>query len=87
MPSYQQQPRVDYPVMPDDAFLQAILSSPDDDTPRLAYADWLEEHGRSERAAFIRVQCQLARLPDDDPRRRSWRRGSGCSRRSTRRSG
>jgi uncharacterized protein (TIGR02996 family) len=53
----------------DDGFLQAILASPDDDTSRLAYADWLEEHGRSERAAFIRVQCQLALLTGDDPRR------------------
>jgi uncharacterized protein (TIGR02996 family) len=51
------------------AFLQATLSAPDDDTPRLVYADWLEEHGRSERAAFIRLQCELARLTDDDPRR------------------
>jgi uncharacterized protein (TIGR02996 family) len=55
--------------MSDDVFVQAILSAPDDDTPRLTYADWLEEHGRPERAAFIRVECQLARLPDDDPRR------------------
>jgi uncharacterized protein (TIGR02996 family) len=55
--------------MPDDAFLQAILANPDDDTPRLVYADWLEERGRPDRAAFIRVQCQLASLPDEDPRR------------------
>ena len=27
----------------EDAFLQAILETPDDDLPRLAYADWLEE--------------------------------------------
>jgi uncharacterized protein (TIGR02996 family) len=54
---------------PENAFQQAILSSPDDDTPRLVYADWLEEHGQPDRAAFIRIQCQLALLPDDDPRR------------------
>jgi uncharacterized protein (TIGR02996 family) len=53
----------------DDTFLQAIRSSPDDDTPRLVYADWLEEHGQSDRAAFIRVQCRLALLPEGDPRR------------------
>jgi uncharacterized protein (TIGR02996 family) len=53
-------------VTPDDAFLQDIIDSPDDDTPRLIYADWLEEHDQPERAEFIRVQCELARLSDDD---------------------
>jgi uncharacterized protein (TIGR02996 family) len=28
-----------------------------DDTPRLIYADWLEDHGQPELAEFIRVQC------------------------------
>jgi uncharacterized protein (TIGR02996 family) len=53
----------------DDAFLAGIIESPDDDAPRLIYADWLEEHGREERAEFIRVLCELARLGEDDPRR------------------
>jgi uncharacterized protein (TIGR02996 family) len=53
----------------DEAFLQAIIESPDDDTPRLVYSDWLDEHGESDRAEFIRAQVQLARLPEDDPRR------------------
>jgi uncharacterized protein (TIGR02996 family) len=61
-------PRPEAFVTPDDAFLQAILESPDDDTPRLIYADWLEEHGQPERAEFIRLQCLLARMPVDDPR-------------------
>jgi uncharacterized protein (TIGR02996 family) len=26
----------------EDGFLQSILETPDDDTPRLVYADWLE---------------------------------------------
>lgn len=30
-----------------------------DDAPRLVYADWLDENGNSERAEFIRVQCEL----------------------------
>ncbi len=51
------------------AFLRAIADNPDDDLPRLVYADWLDEHGEPERAEFIRVQCELARLPQDDPRR------------------
>ncbi|HVK16992.1 MAG TPA: TIGR02996 domain-containing protein [Fimbriiglobus sp.] len=42
------------------ALIQAIIAAPDDDLPRLVYADWLEEHGRPERAEFIRVQCELA---------------------------
>src|SRR5690348_3164124 len=29
----------------DEAWLRAIADAPDDDAPRLAYADWLEEHG------------------------------------------
>lgn len=45
------------------AFLAAITETPDDDTPRLVYADWLEEHGQSDRAEFIRVQCELAKMP------------------------
>lgn len=38
------------------SFLRAICAAPDDDTPRLIFADWLEEHGEPERAAFIRDQ-------------------------------
>jgi uncharacterized protein (TIGR02996 family) len=45
------------------AFLAAILAAPEDDTPRLVYADWLEEHGDEAHAEFIRVQCELARGP------------------------
>ncbi|AMV29301.1 Leucine Rich repeats (2 copies) [Gemmata sp. SH-PL17] len=46
------------------ALLGAIAANPDDDTPRLVYADWLDEHGRHERAEFIRVQIELARAPN-----------------------
>jgi uncharacterized protein (TIGR02996 family) len=46
------------------AFLQAIIEHPDDDAPRLVYADWLDDHGDPERAEFIRLQCQLARAFD-----------------------
>jgi uncharacterized protein (TIGR02996 family) len=54
------------------AFLKAIQDYPDDDGPRLVYADWLEERGgpaNAARALFIRLQCERARLPTDDPRR------------------
>lgn len=51
------------------AFLRAIHANPDDDTPRLVYADWLAETGDPDRGEFIRVQCDLARLDQADPRR------------------
>ena len=28
-----------------DALLKAVCDNPDDDTPRLVFADWLDEHG------------------------------------------
>jgi uncharacterized protein (TIGR02996 family) len=49
-------------LMMDDAFLADIVEHPDDDTPRLVYADWLEDHGEEAQAEFIRVRCELARL-------------------------
>jgi uncharacterized protein (TIGR02996 family) len=48
-----------------DGLLQDILANPDDDAPRLVYADWLDEHGDSDRAEFIRVQIEAARLGRD----------------------
>ncbi len=45
-----------------ESFIRAICDQPDDDAPRLVLADWLDEHGESERAEFIRVQCELARM-------------------------
>jgi uncharacterized protein (TIGR02996 family) len=53
----------------DDAFLEAIVAEPDDDTPRLVYADWLEDHGQGARAEFIRIQIELSRLTQHEPRR------------------
>ena len=52
-----------------DAFLATILENPDDDAPRLVFADWLDEHGDSERAEFIRVQIELAHGPTEAHRR------------------
>ena len=46
-----------------DALLRAVIAAPDDDAPRLVYADWCEEHGDADRAAFIRAQVELARNP------------------------
>jgi uncharacterized protein (TIGR02996 family) len=41
----------------------AIVREPEEDTPRLMYADWLEENGDPERAEFIRLQVELSRMP------------------------
>jgi uncharacterized protein (TIGR02996 family) len=48
-----------------EAFLQRIRAYPDDDAPRLVYADWLDEQG-DPRGAFIRVQLALAQLAAED---------------------
>lgn len=44
------------------ALLRAVLTVPEDDTVRLALADWLDEHSAADRAEFVRVQCELARI-------------------------
>jgi uncharacterized protein (TIGR02996 family) len=54
-------------------FWAAIRNSPEDDTPRLVYADWLQEQGEEERAEFIRVQCALDKLGPDRRRGRKER--------------
>jgi uncharacterized protein (TIGR02996 family) len=42
-----------------DALYRAIITAPDDDTPRLVFADYLDENGEPDRASFIRVQVEL----------------------------
>src|SRR4051812_22083155 len=51
------------------AFLDDVVTHPDDDAPRLVFADWLEEHGDADRATFIRAQCRLRTLCAFDPKR------------------
>jgi uncharacterized protein (TIGR02996 family) len=46
-----------------DALLRAVCENPDDDTPRLVFADWLQENGNESdraRAEFIRIHLPLA---------------------------
>lgn len=52
-----------------EAFMQTISANPDDDAPRLVYADWLEENGYEMYAEFIRVQIELART---DHQNKAW---------------
>jgi uncharacterized protein (TIGR02996 family) len=42
-------------------FLHAITADRRDDTARLAYADWLDENGDPDRAAYLRLQIELVR--------------------------
>jgi uncharacterized protein (TIGR02996 family) len=42
------------------ALLNAIIAAPEDDLPRLVYADWLEEHNRAEQAAVMRSEHHRA---------------------------
>lgn len=54
----------------EDALLAAINAAPDDDLPRLVFADWLDERngpGDAERSEFIRVQIELAKWPGPIP--------------------
>lgn len=41
-----------------EAFLLAIFAAPDDDLPRLVFADYLDENGEGEWAHRIRLECQ-----------------------------
>lgn len=50
-----------------DALLNAIIRQPNDDAIRLVYADFIEDAGEPERAAFVRDQVELARTPDWEP--------------------
>jgi uncharacterized protein (TIGR02996 family) len=74
----------------EEALLAAVTAAPEDDLPRLAYADFRGEQGDDGRAEFIRVQIELARVgeaalpdgtagmrtgcPEDDRRERALRR-------------
>ncbi len=42
-----------------EAFIEAIAADPAEDTPRLAFADWLQENGEEDRAEFVRIACEL----------------------------
>lgn len=56
--------------MSDEAgFLHAIAEAPTEDTTRLVYADWLDEHDEPHKAAFLRAECAWASEPEptDDP--------------------
>jgi len=52
------------------SFFRAIKENPDDDTPRLIFADWLQERGdaaNAERGEYLRLCVLRHRLSPDDP--------------------
>jgi uncharacterized protein (TIGR02996 family) len=51
-----------------DLLMQAILDHPDEDAPRLVFADWLEEHGESELGRYVRLRCEFGDENREDPR-------------------
>jgi uncharacterized protein (TIGR02996 family) len=55
--------------MDDDAFLHAIEAAPADETLRLVYADWLEDHG-DRRAEFLRAAVALRSPATGEDQRR-----------------
>jgi uncharacterized protein (TIGR02996 family) len=58
------------------ALIRTIAANPEDDTPRLIYADWLDESGSElnrERAEFIRLHVHMATLPLDSEERQQIR--------------
>jgi uncharacterized protein (TIGR02996 family) len=50
-----------------EALYRAICAQPNEDTPRLMFADLVEEDGDTLRAQFIRTQIALANVPAYDP--------------------
>ncbi len=42
------------------ALVRSMLATPEDDLPRLVYADWLEEHDKPTLAELTRLQCGVA---------------------------
>jgi uncharacterized protein (TIGR02996 family) len=53
-----------------EALLRAVCENPADDTPRLVYADWLQENGQPERAEYIRFECEFPDWTLSHPRAR-----------------
>jgi uncharacterized protein (TIGR02996 family) len=62
------------------SFFHAIKEHPEDDTPRLIFADWLQEYGDPAAAArgeFLRLQVLRPRLLPDDPSYGMFKRREG----------
>ena len=51
----------------EDALLATIQLTPNDDTAKLVYADWLDEHDRHNEANFIRLNVKLDQETETPP--------------------
>lgn len=47
------------------AFLEALKANPADDTARLVYADWLDEHNKHDKAEYLRLVAAIAQAEQD----------------------
>jgi uncharacterized protein (TIGR02996 family) len=47
----------------DEAFVRAVVDHPGDDTPRLVYADWLDDRA-DQRGAYLRTEAELVAADD-----------------------
>lgn len=47
------------------AFLEVLKANPADDTARLVYADWLDEHNEPQKAEYLRLVVQLAQMREE----------------------
>jgi uncharacterized protein (TIGR02996 family) len=52
-------------MMLETLYRQALAAPPDEETPKLVLADWLEAHGHPANAELVRLQLARARTPDD----------------------
>lgn len=59
-----------------ESFVAAVADHPGDDTTRLVFADWLDDHGESARAEYVRVACGADLLPLRRPAV-GWKREAG----------
>lgn len=55
-----------------DALLAAIFANPDEDMPRLMFADWLQENGAHDRGQFVRLQVEGAHAEPFSPQAREF---------------
>jgi uncharacterized protein (TIGR02996 family) len=61
-------PEAEVPMTPEEmGLLEAIHANPRSASPRLVYADWLEDHGSS-LAPYVRAEYELIALPPGDQR-------------------
>jgi uncharacterized protein (TIGR02996 family) len=49
----------------EEALLAAIAAAPDDDAPRLVYADWLQERDADTKAEYLRAVVRLLHPPEE----------------------